>query len=91
MARKSGKYLVQHYNTWCVEMTIPTDIRHHFPHDGGKANLRGKFKRKLARSLNTSDFATAEVEKLKWIYEWEKIVQLLPLWRYGKHEHGSVD
>lgn len=73
MARKSGKYLVQHYNTWCVEMTIPADIRHHFPHDGGKANLRGKFKRKLARSLNTSDFATAEVEKLKWIYEWKKL------------------
>lgn len=88
MTRKAGKYLVRHYNTWCVEMTIPADIRHHFPHDGGKANLRGKFKRKLARSLGTSDFSTAEVEKLKHIYEWKKLFQF---YRDGGIDQLDVD
>ena len=89
MVRKAGQYLVKHYNTWCVEMTIPKELRHHFPHDAeGKKNLRGRYKTKLARSLNTGDFATAEVEKLQWVYKWKKLFQM---YRSGEVVVETVD
>ena len=89
MVRKAGQYLVKHYNTWCVEMTIPKELRHHFPHDAeGKKNLRGRYKTKLARSLNTGDFAKAEVEKLQWVYKWKKLFQM---YRSGEVEVETVD
>ena len=73
--RKAGQYLVRQYNTWHVEITIPKKLRKYFPYpeDGPKKHLRGQPMIKLKKSLDTDDFAMAEIKKLKWIYHWKML------------------
>ena len=88
--RKSGQYLVRQYNTWHVEMTIPKELRQHFPYpeDGPKKHLRGQPMVKLKKSLDTDDFAMAEIEKLKWVHHWKK---LFKSYRSGEAEPESIN
>lgn len=70
-------------------MIIPKELRHHSPHDPeGKKNLRGRYKTKLAKSLNTNDFAMAQVEKLQSVYKWKKLFQM---YRLGEVVAETVD
>ena len=73
--RKSGQYLVRQYNTWHVKMTIPKEPRQYFPYpeDGPKKHLCGQPMVKVKKSLDTDDFAMAEIKKLSWLQHWKML------------------
>ena len=62
MNKKVGKFLGRAFNTSQVEILVPKDVRNQFVHGFDKPkHLRGKPISKFKTSLQTENFAEAEI------------------------------
>ena len=72
-----GKYLILRWNTWNVEMRIPTKLRKNFIHGKDKpSHLQGKPMAKFSQSLKTDSLSLAEERKGPIVAHWLKLIRI---------------